>query len=344
MKLIITLFSLLILTILPFTISDGFAQCILTSPVVCLDSPILSLKEQLRDNTPISDIMCPDYGHVLAERSNGKLACVTDYMAQKMGWYNISDIDNKSTTKWRLDGYTIPIKLDNVVLEYIRAEYHKQKIYMHTTILDDTQFGKIEFKFPKQTVSEIFDKENCFIFDRYVDVPKFNLKVNQDFKGTFDVHYLAADKIDNVIAMGVDIEIPKDARVVELFSTCNSRVPFLDQILTVPGTDDSIKYTTNGQTKIINGTVDEEYELLLITMNPSSVGELVIELPRDVIDAKHDYCPPKLEFPEDDTFFVLENGAEINFEEIFTTVEKRILRIPFNENTSKIEIIGPCLI
>ena len=42
MKLIIIVFSLLLLTLLPFTISDGFAQCILT-PNVCFDSPVLSL-------------------------------------------------------------------------------------------------------------------------------------------------------------------------------------------------------------------------------------------------------------------------------------------------------------
>ena len=48
-------------------------------------------------------------------------------------------------------------------------------------------------------------------------------------------------------------------------------------------------------------------------MNPSSAGDLTIELPRNVIDAKHDYCPPKLEFPDDGTFVVLENGTEISF-------------------------------
>ena len=35
----------------------------------------------------LPDITCPNQDHVLAERPNGKLACITNSMAEKTGWH-----------------------------------------------------------------------------------------------------------------------------------------------------------------------------------------------------------------------------------------------------------------
>ena len=83
---------------------------------------------------------------------------------------------------------------------------------------------------------------------------------------------------------------------------------------------------------------------LLIKVDPLAVGNLTIEIPRELLDSVMDYCPPRLDNPQDDTFFVLLDGEEIMYDEILTNSESRTLKIHFLENTSTIEVIGTCLI
>lgn len=83
---------------------------------------------------------------------------------------------------------------------------------------------------------------------------------------------------------------------------------------------------------------------LLVKLDTTDKGILTVSLPRDLIDAKMDYCPPLKDNPPDDLFFVLVNGEEVAYDEILTTPVTRTLQIPFPENTDEIEIIATCLI
>lgn len=83
---------------------------------------------------------------------------------------------------------------------------------------------------------------------------------------------------------------------------------------------------------------------LLITINSTDKGNLTLSIPRNLLDAKMDYCPPHLTNPPDDRFFVILDGEEILYDEIFTTNEIRVLQIKFAENSNKLEIIATCLI
>ena len=83
---------------------------------------------------------------------------------------------------------------------------------------------------------------------------------------------------------------------------------------------------------------------LLVKIDSMDIGNLTLGIPRNLIDAKFDYCPPRLANPPDDTFFVLLDGEEIAYDEIATTTETRTLQIPFLENSTKIEVIATCLI
>ena len=91
-------------------------------------------------------------------------------------------------------------------------------------------------------------------------------------------------------------------------------------------------------------TFDTDMNSLMIAIDSSSVGSLTVEIPRGLLDAKMDYCPPKIDNPPDDRFFVLLDGEEIMFDEISTTNQTRTLKIHFLPDTSKIEILGTCLI
>ena len=105
------------------------------------------------------------------------------------------------------------------------------------------------------------------------------------------------------------------------------------------GVDYSIK---GGMVKDITSDVDANS--LLIKIDSSAVGNLTIGIPRDLVDAKQDYCPPRKVNSPDDLFFVLLDGKEIPYDEISTTNETRTLKIHFLEDTSIIEIIGTCFV
>jgi hypothetical protein len=83
---------------------------------------------------------------------------------------------------------------------------------------------------------------------------------------------------------------------------------------------------------------------LLITIDSTDKGNLTLSIPRNLLDAKMDYCPPIHENHYDDRFFVLLDGEEILYDEISTTSKNRTLQIIFDIESEKIEIIATCLI
>ena len=104
---------------------------------------------------------------------------------------------------------------------------------------------------------------------------------------------------------------------------------------------------------ITKGTVKDivysnDAKSLLVTIDSTGDGDdeerLTLSMPRDLIDSKMDYCPPRKANPPDDVFFVLIGGVEVFHDEVLTTSEKRVLQIPFHGNASSIEIIGACYV
>ena len=102
----------------------------------------------------------------------------------------------------------------------------------------------------------------------------------------------------------------------------------------VQGTDFSVRYSITGG-KVLGITADVEGTALIIDIETTSDGVLTITLPRALIDAKTD--------GEDDSFFVLIDGEEVDVEEE-TTPTERTLTIPFTDGATQIEIIGTFIV
>ncbi len=84
-KLGIIIVLLFTTALIPLVISDVSAKCI--EGEKCLGTPIFrTLKTQV-DYYPLSDITCPNQDHLLVERPTGELACISEHMAEKTGWY-----------------------------------------------------------------------------------------------------------------------------------------------------------------------------------------------------------------------------------------------------------------
>src|SRR3972149_90231 len=82
---------------------------------------------------------------------------------------------------------------------------------------------------------------------------------------------------------------------------------------------------------VLSVTPDDEANSLVVAIKTTSDGVLTITLPRALIDAKIN--------GQDDNFFVLIDGEEVEFEETATGTD-RTLTIAFPDGAEEIEIIG----
>lgn len=88
---------------------------------------------------------------------------------------------------------------------------------------------------------------------------------------------------------------------------------------------------SNGTVKTME--VDEDFTSVVITIETNDTdGQLVIKLPRALIDAKLD--------ESDDTFLVLVDGDEGDFQETSTTADERELTVDIPANVEEVEIVG----
>ena len=102
----------------------------------------------------------------------------------------------------------------------------------------------------------------------------------------------------------------------------------------VAGTEFMVNYKITGG-KLISITPDVDAHSLIIAITASQDGSLVITLPRSLIDAKMG--------DQDDSFFVLVDGEEVDFEETATSTD-RTLTIHFPAGAEEIEIIGTVVV
>ena len=123
--------------------------------------------------------------------------------------------------------------------------------------------------------------------------------------------------------------------IVEVIAEESEEVVITDSIITatsitIQDSTDLISYEiTNG--KVINSIPDLDAVSLLLYIESTDDGSITLTIPRSVLDATINN--------EDDQFFVLVDGEEVDFEEISTSTE-RTLTINFLAGSEEIEIIG----
>jgi hypothetical protein len=100
----------------------------------------------------------------------------------------------------------------------------------------------------------------------------------------------------------------------------------------VENTNFTINYSVDN-TSVSEIKLNKQSTALEITLQTTGHGVLMINLPRELIDAK-----TATNF--DDGFFVLSDGQEISYNEVHKTINDRTLSIQFSSGTEKIEIIG----
>jgi len=103
-----------------------------------------------------------------------------------------------------------------------------------------------------------------------------------------------------------------------------------DTTVSVQGSSDLIGYEITGG-KLTSIMPDVDANSLIVSIDATNDGSLTLTIPRSVLDATMN--------GEDDDFFVLIDGEEVDFEET-TDSTNRILTIAFPAGAEEIEIIG----
>ena len=103
-----------------------------------------------------------------------------------------------------------------------------------------------------------------------------------------------------------------------------------DNTVSIEGSDELIGYKITGG-KLVNLMPDVDANSLIVTIEATNDGSLTLTIPRSVMDAKFN--------GEDDEFFVLVDGEEVDFEET-KTASDRTITIQFPAGAEEIEIIG----
>ena len=107
-----------------------------------------------------------------------------------------------------------------------------------------------------------------------------------------------------------------------------------DTTVSVSGSSDLIGYEITGG-KLLGIVTDFDANSLIISIQADEDGSLTLTIPRSVLDATIN--------GEDDDFFVLIDGEEVDFDETTTSTD-RILTIAFPAGAEEIEIIGTFVI
>ena len=108
-----------------------------------------------------------------------------------------------------------------------------------------------------------------------------------------------------------------------------------DTTVSVQGSVDLIGYGITGG-KLLSIMTDLDANSLIILIDATDDGSLTLTIPRSVLDAL-------FENGDDDEFFVLVDGEEVDFDEIISSTD-RILTIEFPAGAEEIEIIGTFVI
>ena len=145
-----------------------------------------------------------------------------------------------------------------------------------------------------------------------------------EFGGVIDMPENALE--ETIVEDTVEDIMMEDPAIVDSIVTATT--------LTIQDSTDLILYEiTNG--KITNVIPDLDAVSLLIDIEAIDDGSITLTIPRSVLDATIN--------DNDDEFFVLVDGEEVDFEEITTSTD-RTLTIEFLAGAEQIEIIGTFVI
>jgi len=174
-KIFLVLFAIIFFsaTINPaFAVHNGEGNHPTPQPITDNYDP-LSLKSQIFFNTPLNETSCKNNNHILSERNNGKLACVTPYAMVKM---QLNPVDDSfwSDVMRNDQGYIIFAHLSKTQnVESVKYEQDANSVIVHM-ISDNPE--KLSVKVDKEIIE--YPSEECPGNVEYPDWAKYMVLIN----------------------------------------------------------------------------------------------------------------------------------------------------------------------
>ena len=103
--------------------------------------------------------------------------------------------------------------------------------------------------------------------------------------------------------------------------------------INVTNSNFTMNYNISRNNKLLDAEMNLQSKFLTLSLKSINNGTLIVSVPRALLDAK-------TYGGQDEQFIILEDGQEITYRQIHSTITDRILSISFQNNTSKIEIIA----
>ena len=197
--------------LIPLTISDAYAKCMDGEDCRRI-AGIEPLKEQIRQDVPLSDITCPRYDHMLVERSNKKLACLTSDMIERtwqhMDYKYIAEYKALRVLEKENLYYDIHFEIRGATFEGLSFENNS----LIATTRPYAEDGVLSFQIPYDLLDANPEQCNLEIgpvktsYTAVINEVEHELDYEQDFHGT-----------------PVTLHIPLDAnsRIIEITHTCH---------------------------------------------------------------------------------------------------------------------------
>ena len=210
--------------LIPVIVNDAYAKCMVGDDE-CYGTPIVPPLKYQFQYFALPDIICPNQDHVLVERPNGKLACITDGMAEKTGWHihykNIVDakgqvhIVSPGTVSW------IPFEITGATLD--KMIYENQMLVASVTSNDED--GVLSIQLSSGALPAHFEycnpnKENPF------DTPF--VMILDDEEHPLD------EGINSRGQAAVNIPLDENSETIKIIRTCNDS----SKLSTISGLDE----------------------------------------------------------------------------------------------------------
>ena len=205
---IIILLSVTIL--IPIAVFDVYAKCL--PDEVCYGDPrFFSLKYQAQFFL-LPNIVCPNQDHILTERPNGKLACVTNSTAEKTGWHihyrNV--VDTKGAVPINSPGTVNLVRFEITGATLDKMVYENQRLVASVT--PTKEYGVLSVQLPANTLPANF---------KYCD-PRMENSPTTPFVMIIDgTEQPLNEGINSRFQPAFNIPLNENSRTVEIIRTCN---------------------------------------------------------------------------------------------------------------------------
>ena len=216
MKLGFIIFALLLSSVLiPVIVNEAHAKC-MVGDYDCYGTPeVPPLKYQFQ-YFGLPDIACPNQDHVLTERPNGKLACVTDSMAEKTGWHihYKNEVDFKGEVLVSPGAVSwISFEITGAILD--RMIYEDQMLVASVTPND--KHGVLSIELPSGSLPAHFDYCNPYSENQF-DTPFVMIIDGQK--------YPLDEGVNSRGQATANIPLDENSEIIEIVRTCNNPSEF----------------------------------------------------------------------------------------------------------------------